>query len=49
MGESSESYVAENISISRWDTAEKIADSMVCRASDRSPFMTGDVPVIDGG
>lgn len=44
-----EGYIAENIPMGRWGTANEIADSVLFLASDMSSFMTGHALVIDGG
>jgi len=44
-----EAYVREKIPMSRWATAEEIAESILFLASDRSSFITGHALVIDGG
>lgn len=43
-----EDYVARNIPMGRWGTAEEIAQGIVFLASDLSSFMTGHALVIDG-
>lgn len=47
--EALESYVREQIPMSRWATVEEIAESILYLASDRSSFMTGHALVVDGG
>jgi len=44
-----EEHIAGAIPMGRFGTAEEIADGIVFLASDRSSFMTGHAPVIDGG
>jgi NAD(P)-dependent dehydrogenase (short-subunit alcohol dehydrogenase family) len=44
-----ENYVANEIPIGRWATAEEVADSIVFLASGQSSFMTGHAMVLDGG
>lgn len=44
-----EGYIAQNIPMGRWGTADEIANSVLFLASDMSSFMTGHALVIDGG
>ena len=44
-----EDYVARNIPMGRWATAEEIGDAVVFLASDMSSFITGHALVVDGG
>lgn len=39
----------EHAPLQRYATPEEIAPSVVYLASDASSFMTGSVPVVDGG
>lgn len=43
-----EAYVAGQIPMGRWGTAEEVAESILYLASDRSSFMTGHALVLDG-
>lgn len=43
-----EAYVAGQIPMARWGTAEEVAESLLYLASDRSSFMTGHALVLDG-
>lgn len=47
--EALERYVAEQIPMGRFASAEEIAEAVLFLASDRSSFMTGQALVIDGG
>lgn len=47
--EALERYVAEQIPMGRFGTADEIAEAILFLASDRSSFMTGHALVIDGG
>jgi NAD(P)-dependent dehydrogenase (short-subunit alcohol dehydrogenase family) len=47
--EALERYVANQIPMGRWGSADEIANGIVFLASDRSSFMTGHAFVIDGG
>jgi len=44
-----EGYIAQNIPMGRWGTADEIANSVLFLASDMSSFMTGHALVVDGG
>jgi NAD(P)-dependent dehydrogenase (short-subunit alcohol dehydrogenase family) len=44
-----EDYIRDAIPMSRFGTADEIADAIVFLASDKSSFMTGHAFVVDGG
>jgi len=47
--EALESYIQDQIPMSRWASVDEIAEGLLFLASDRSSFMTGQALVIDGG
>ncbi|HWA50807.1 MAG TPA: SDR family oxidoreductase [Dongiaceae bacterium] len=44
-----DAYVKDKIPMGRWASVAESAESILYLASDRSSYMTGHAPVIDGG